>query len=42
MFGEFIQFLRKTKALALAVAVIIGGAIGNVVTSGCKFCTSAV
>ena len=33
MFGEFIQFLRKTNALALAVAVIIGGAIGKVVTS---------
>ena len=52
MFGEFIQFLRKTNALALAVAVIIGGAIGKVVTSvvndllmpatRCKFCTSAV
>jgi large conductance mechanosensitive channel len=33
VFGEFIQFLRKTNALALAVAVIIGGAIGKVVTS---------
>ena len=33
MFSEFIQFLRKTNALALAVAVIIGGAIGKVVTS---------
>ena len=52
MFGEFIQFLRKTNALALAVAVIIGGAISKVVTSVVndllrpatpwKFCTSAV
>jgi len=33
MVSEFIQFLRKTNALALAVAVIIGGAIGKVVTS---------
>src|SRR5215467_6229038 len=33
MIGEFIQFLRKTNALALAVAVIIGAAIGKVVTS---------
>ena len=33
MLGEFIQFLRKTNALALAVAVIIGAAIGKVVTS---------
>jgi len=33
MVGEFIQFLRKTNALALAIAVIIGGAIGKVVTS---------
>src|SRR6185503_16017076 len=33
VFNEFIQFLRKTNALALAVAVIIGGAIGKVVTS---------
>ena len=33
MLGEFIEFLRKTNALALAVAVIIGGAIGKVVTS---------
>jgi len=33
MVGEFIQFLRKTNALALAVAVIIGAAIGKVVTS---------
>ena len=29
----FIQFLQKTNALALAVAVIIGAAIGKVVTS---------
>jgi large-conductance mechanosensitive channel len=42
VFGEFIQFLRKTNALALAVGVIIGGAIGKVVPSGRKFCTSAV
>jgi large conductance mechanosensitive channel len=33
MVGEFIGFLRKTNALALAVAVIIGAAIGKVVTS---------
>jgi large conductance mechanosensitive channel len=33
MIGEFIQFLRKTNALALAVAVIIGAAIGKVVSS---------
>jgi large conductance mechanosensitive channel len=33
MLGEFIAFLRKTNALALAVAVIIGAAIGKVVTS---------
>jgi len=33
MFSEFIQFLRKTNALALAVAVIIGAAIGKVVAS---------
>lgn len=33
MTGEFLQFLRKTNALALAVAVIIGAAIGKVVSS---------
>jgi large conductance mechanosensitive channel len=33
MLREFIEFLRKTNALALAVAVIIGAAIGKVVTS---------
>jgi len=33
MVGEFLQFLRKTNALALAVAVIIGGATGKVVSS---------
>jgi large conductance mechanosensitive channel len=33
MLSEFIAFLRKTNALALAVAVIIGAAIGKVVTS---------
>ena len=33
MMSEFVEFLRKTNALALAVAVIIGGAIGKVVTS---------
>jgi large conductance mechanosensitive channel len=33
MVSEFIAFLRKTNALALAVAVIIGTAIGKVVTS---------
>jgi len=29
----FFDFLRKTNALALAVAVIIGAAIGKVVSS---------
>jgi large conductance mechanosensitive channel len=33
MVREFIGFLRQTNALALAVAVIIGVAIGKVVTS---------
>ena len=33
MVSEFLAFLRKTNALALAVAVIIGAAIGKVVTS---------
>jgi len=33
MRDEFIQFLRKTNALALAVAVIMGAAIGKVVSS---------
>lgn len=33
MFGEFKNFLLQTNALALAVGVIIGGAIGKVVTS---------
>jgi large conductance mechanosensitive channel len=33
MLAEFIQFLRKTNALALAVGVIIGAAVGKVVTS---------
>src|SRR5262245_47991321 len=33
MVADFIAFLRKTNALALAVAVIIGTAIGKVVTS---------
>ena len=33
MVREFLDFLQKTNALALAVAVIIGGAIGKVVTS---------
>lgn len=33
MLGEFGEFLRKTNALALAVAVIIGAAIGKVVSS---------
>jgi large conductance mechanosensitive channel len=31
--GEFKAFLLKTNALALAVGVIIGGALGTVVTS---------
>ena len=33
MLSEFIQFLRKTNALALAVGVIIGAAVGKVVGS---------
>jgi len=33
MSREFIEFLQKTNALALAVAVIIGAAIGKVVSS---------
>jgi large conductance mechanosensitive channel len=31
--GEFKAFLLKTNALALAIGVIIGGALGTVVTS---------
>ena len=31
--GEFRAFLLKTNALALAIGVIIGGALGTVVTS---------
>ena len=33
MVGEFKAFLLKTNALALAVGVIIGGALGTVVNS---------
>jgi large conductance mechanosensitive channel len=33
MFGEFRAFLLKTNALALAIGVIIGGALGTVVSS---------
>src|SRR5574342_569514 len=33
MASGFIEFLKKTNALALAVAVIIGAAIGKVVSS---------
>jgi large conductance mechanosensitive channel len=33
MIAEFRGFLTKTNALALAVGVIIGGAVGGVVTS---------
>ena len=33
MWGEFRAFLLKTNALALAVGVIIGAALGTVVTS---------
>lgn len=33
MLAEFRAFLLKTNALALAVGVIIGGAMGTVVTS---------
>ena len=33
MLGEFKKFLLQTNAMALAVAVIIGGAVGKVVSS---------
>ena len=33
MFGEFRAFLLKTNALALAIGIIIGVALGNVVNS---------
>jgi large conductance mechanosensitive channel len=33
MLGEFKGFLLKSNALALAIGVIIGGALGTVVTS---------
>jgi large conductance mechanosensitive channel len=33
MVGEFREFLLKTSALALAIGVIIGAALGTVVTS---------
>jgi large conductance mechanosensitive channel len=33
MLGEFRSFMLKTNALALAIGVIIGGALGAVVTS---------
>ncbi len=33
MVGDFQKFLRETNALALAIAVIIGGAVGKVVSS---------
>ena len=33
MVGEFREFLLKTNALALAIGVIIGGALGTVVNS---------
>ncbi len=33
MIGEFRGFLLKTNALALAIGVIIGGAVGTVVSS---------
>jgi large conductance mechanosensitive channel len=33
MLAEFREFLTRTNALALAVAVIIGGAVGKVVSS---------
>ena len=33
MWSEFKSFLLKTNALALAIGVIIGGALGTVVTS---------
>lgn len=33
MIGEFRAFLIKQNVLALAIAVVIGGALGNLVTS---------
>jgi len=33
MIGEFRGFLTKTNALALAIGVIIGAAVGNIVSS---------
>ncbi|MEP7028877.1 MAG: large conductance mechanosensitive channel protein MscL [Candidatus Eisenbacteria bacterium] len=33
MLGEFKKFLLQTNALALAIGVVIGGAIGKVVSS---------
>ena len=33
MIGEFKAFLLKSNALALAIGVVIGGALGTVVTS---------
>jgi large conductance mechanosensitive channel len=33
MLAQFIKFLKETNALALAIAVVIGGAIGKLVTA---------
>lgn len=33
MMKEFMAFLKQTNALALAIAVVIGGAVGKVVSS---------
>jgi large conductance mechanosensitive channel len=33
MLAQFTKFLKETNALALAIAVVIGGAIGKLVTA---------
>ena len=33
MLAQFMKFLKETNALALAIAVVIGGAIGKLVTA---------
>ena len=38
MWREFREFLLKQNALALAIGVIIGAALGRVVTSSSPIC----
>ena len=33
MLAQFMKFLKETNAIALAIAVVIGGAIGKLVTA---------